>query len=135
MLLEERKRGAGVRDLLGGECEAEAVRAADGLVVVAHPRGAEVVPPANDALPLPAEGPELADEADAGDAGADVADLFDRGEGLLEGLHDATSFSMRSRSSWYWMTRASALFAASSAPERRMFSMRPMQAAATSYLL
>ena len=98
MLLEERKRGAGVRDLLGGECEAEAVRAADRLVVVAHPRGAEVVTPAYDALPLPAECPELADEADTGDAGADVADLLDRGEGFLEGLHDSTSFSTTSRS-------------------------------------
>ena len=87
MLLEERKRGAGVRDLLCGEREAEAVRAADRLVVVAHPRGAEVPPPADDALSLAAEGPELADEADAGDAGADVADLLDRGEGFLEGLH------------------------------------------------
>ena len=135
VLLEERKRGAGVRDLLGGECEAEAVRAADSLVVVAHPRGAEVVAPADDALPLPAKGPELADEADAGNAGADIADLLDRGEGLLEGLHDATSFSMRSRSLWYWATQASASSAASSAPRHRMFLTLPMQAAAASYFL
>ena len=98
VLLEERERGAGVRDLLGGERESDAVRAADSPVVVAHPRGAEVAPPADDALPLAAEGPELADEADAGDAGADVADLLDRGEGILERLHNATPFSTASRS-------------------------------------